>query len=80
MIRNRVETLEILCNVANSQIARSPDPRTVGSKSLDLHVPGKENDIVTVYVLYNPILPSKAEGKVVMKQVPMESSLKFSVS
>ncbi|KAL4232237.1 hypothetical protein ACF0H5_009811 [Mactra antiquata] len=63
----------------NILIARSPDPRTVGCKSLDLTIPGNERDTINVYVLYTPVVTSKDVGKVVLKQVPMESSLKFSV-
>lgn len=60
------------------QLARSADPNTVGSKSLDLFLPAEE--IVPVYVLYSPVSTATADGRVVMKPVSSVESLKFSVS
>ncbi|XP_060568181.1 centrosomal protein of 192 kDa-like isoform X2 [Ruditapes philippinarum] len=69
--------MRAMVKASNILIARSADPNTVGSKSLDLFLPAEE--IIPVYVLYNPVLTMMAEGKVVMKSVTSPESLKFSV-
>ncbi|XP_053402304.1 uncharacterized protein LOC123548511 isoform X2 [Mercenaria mercenaria] len=61
----------------NILLARSADPDTIGSKSLDLYLPAEQ--IYPVYVLYSPISATQAEGRVVMKPVSSADSLKFSV-
>lgn len=61
----------------NILLARSADPNSVGSKSLDLFLPAEE--VVPVFVLYSPVATSVADGRVVMKPVSSAEALKFSI-